>query len=154
MPAFYTPLPSSFFRSLSYRHDLQLVDFGAPPTTADARARVVESMYAHARSAATGDGSLAAAVDATRRAAAEPADDHLVFLLSDANLGRYGISPSAIAAALGRDPVVTGHAIFVAEPSAADWLAAEMPPGRGFAALDAASLVSTLKQAFESAVLD
>ncbi len=48
---------------------------------------------------------------------------------------------------------MTGCAIFVAEPSAADWLAAEMPPGRGYAALDAASLVTTLKQAFEASVI-
>lgn len=49
---------------------------------------------------------------------------------------------------------MTGHAIFVAEPSAADWLAAEMPAGRGFAAMEASTLVSTLKQAFEAAVVE
>ena len=67
---------------------------------------------------------------------------------------RYNISPASLASALQSDPSVTGHAIFVAEPSAAEWLAAEMPPGRGYAALDAASLVVTLKQAFENSVVD
>ena len=43
----------------------------------------------HARSAASGDRSLQAAVAATKKVAEEMADDHLVFLLSDANLGRY-----------------------------------------------------------------
>ena len=43
----------------------------------------------HARSAASGDRSLQAAVAATKKVAEEVADDHLVFLLSDANLGRY-----------------------------------------------------------------
>ena len=65
-----------------------------------------------------------AAIEATAKVADDPADDHLVFLLSDANLGRYGITPQAISGALQSDPSVTGHAIFVAEPSAADWLAA------------------------------
>ena len=60
---------------------------------------------------------------------------------------------ASLAEALTSDPEVTGCAIFVAEPSAADWLAAEMPPGRGYAALDAASLVTTLKQAFEASVI-
>ena len=46
-------------------------------------------MYVHARSAASGDRSLQAAVAATKKVAEEVADDHLVFLLSDANLGRY-----------------------------------------------------------------
>lgn len=67
---------------------------------------------------------------------------------------RYNISPASLASALQSDPSVTGHAIFVAEPGAAEWLAAEMPPGRGYAALDAASLVVTLKQAFENSVVD
>jgi hypothetical protein len=70
------------------------------------------------------------------------------------SLCRYNISPASLASALQSDPSVTGHAIFVAEPGAAEWLAAEMPPGRGYAALDAASLVVTLKQAFENSVVD
>ena len=94
-------------------------------------------------------------MEATATVAAEgAADDMLVFLLSDANLGRYNVSPQSLSAALQSNDAVSGHAIFVAEPSAADWLAREMPPGRGFAALDAAALVKTLKQAFEAAVLD
>lgn len=128
--------------------------FDQPPRTANAKALVIEHMYRHARSAPTGDTSLQSALKATELASQDQtADDRLVFLLSDANLGRYGIHPSSISAALQSDPSVTGHAIFVAEPSAAEWLAAEMPPGRGFSALDASSLVKTLKQAFESAVL-
>jgi hypothetical protein len=59
------------------------------PTDRDGRARVIERMYVHARSAASGDRSLQAAVAATKKVAEEVADDHLVFLLSDANLGRY-----------------------------------------------------------------
>ena len=134
-------------------HNLPLVEFGSPTTTREQRARVIEMMYVHARSAASGDKSLQASMAATKKVAEEVADDKLVFLLSDANLGRYNVSPAALASALQSDPTVSGHAIFVAEPSAADWLAAEMPPGRGFAALDAASLVMTLKQAFEASVV-
>ena len=54
---------------------------------------MIEKMYMHARSAGSGDKSLQAAVAATKKVAEEVADDHLVFLLSDANLGRYNISP-------------------------------------------------------------
>ena len=144
-------------------HNLPLVEIGNPPTDRDARARVIESMYIHARSASSGDQSLQAAVEATSKVrgggseggeAVADADDYLVFLLSDANLGRYNVSPQSLCAALQSDEEVAGHAIFVAEPSAAEWLAAEMPPGRGFCAMDAAGLVKTLKEAFEAAVLD
>ena len=74
-------------------HELMLVNFGNPPRDLDARARVIEQMYVHARSAASGDRSLQASIAATSMVAEEVADDHLVFLLSDANLGRYNISP-------------------------------------------------------------
>jgi hypothetical protein len=134
-------------------HEFPLVHFGSPPRSRDERARVIEKMYVHARSASTGDKSLQAAEAATRSVAKEVADDHLVFLLSDANLGRYDVSPAQLAAALQSDPSVTGHAIFVAEESAAAWLAKEMPPGRGHAALNAADLVKALKEAFESSVV-
>jgi hypothetical protein len=134
-------------------HELLLVNFGSPPRSRDERARVIEKMYAHARSASTGDKSLQAAEAATKRVSEEVADDHLVFLLSDANLGRYNVSPAQLASALQSDASVTGHAIFVAEESAAAWLAKEMPPGRGHAALNAADLVKALKEAFESSVV-
>ena len=144
-------------------HNLKLVDFGSPPVDKSSRAKVIEDMYIHSRSAPSGDQSLQAAIEATslvRGGGMEggggvvEADDYLVFLLSDANLGRYNVSPQSLCAALQSDDEVTAHAIFVAEPSAAEWLAAEMPPGRGFCAMDAAALVKTMKEAFEAAVVE
>ena len=84
-------------RVLLARHDVELVKFGEAPATPEARALVVGAMYAHARAATTGDGSLAAALDATRRVAEEPADDHLVPAPLPPSLSRLTQSPCLFA---------------------------------------------------------
>lgn len=97
---------------------LPLVKFGEHPKTKGEKAQVVDKIYAHARGASSGDRSLEAAVKASIEVTqnASDADEYLVFLFSDANLGRYGISPKAIASALkgdGRSQVICiYHALF------------------------------------------
>jgi MoxR-like ATPase len=132
--------------------DIPLVEFGKPPATPEERLEVVNKMYLHARGATTGDSSLLAAQLAVKAVTKEKGDDYLVFLFSDANLGRYGISPAHLTEALTNRKSVQGHAIFLAEESAAAWLAKEMPWGRGFVAMELAALPKILKAAFENAV--
>ena len=67
-------------------------------------ARVVSTLYSHAYSARSGDNSLQAARQAVSEVAAMDADERFVFLLSDANLGRYDVSPQDLA------DVVRSHA--------------------------------------------
>ena len=95
---------------------------------------------------------MLAAQLAVKAVTKEKGDDYLVFLFSDANLGRYGISPAHLTEALTNRKSVQGHAIFLAEESAAAWLAKEMPWGRGFVAMELAALPKILKAAFENAV--
>ena len=130
---------------------LPLVAAGRPPKSAAERARVVESLMAHASSTASGDNSLEAARLAIASLAAREADERIVFLLSDANLGRYDISPAELGAVLRSHPKVGAYAIFVAEPAAAKWLADELPFGRGFAVHEVARLPSTIKEIFTHA---
>ena len=84
---------------------LPLVAFNAPPASKEEKALVIDRMYSHARGASSGDRSLEAAVKAAVDVgnSVSDADDYLVFLFSDANLGRYGISPAAINTALKGD---------------------------------------------------
>ena len=84
---------------------LPLVDFSSHPKTKGEKALVVDKIYAHARGASSGDKSVEAAVKASVAVStdASDADDYLVFLFSDANLGRYGISPASISRALTGD---------------------------------------------------
>jgi hypothetical protein len=93
----------------------------------------------------------AAALGGGLGAAEVPADDRLVFVMSDANLGRYGTDPKELARALTGDPRVHGYCLFLAEPSAADWLAKEMPLGRGVVCMDTAALPGCLKDMFARA---
>jgi von Willebrand factor A domain-containing protein 8 len=79
------------------------------------------------------------------------ADERLVFLLSDANLGRYGVSPEQLGETLRANPKVKAYAIFIAEPVAAAWLAEQLPLGRGFAVGDVGKLPSVISAIFTSA---
>jgi hypothetical protein len=80
-----------------------------------------------------------------------PADDRFVFVLSDANLGRYGTDPKELAAALTVDPRVHGYILFIGEPSAADWLAKELPLGRGVVCMETAALPMRFRELFAQA---
>ena len=120
--------------------DLELATFGAPPLSAEAKLDVVSRLTAHARGAQSGDRSLECLQRCIRDVVAEEADDAIVVLLSDANLGRYGIAPSQIAEQLASEPAVSAHAIFIGEPSAAEWIMSELPVGKGFVVLDTTKL--------------
>ncbi|CAK0844963.1 unnamed protein product [Prorocentrum cordatum] len=81
------------------------------------------------------------------------ADDYLVFVISDANLGSYGITPEMLRRVLTADPKVTACAIFIAERGAADMLSAALPAGRGYVCLDVERLPSILKDVFARAAV-
>jgi hypothetical protein len=130
---------------------LELVPFGHPPRTQEERVRVIDKMYSHARSAPSGDKSVEAAARMTQEVTKEAGDDYIVFLFSDANLGRYGISPTAISTALRGDGRSQGYCVFIAEPGAASWLVDELPFGRGFCVMDVEKLPQTFSEIFSHA---
>ncbi|EOD41131.1 hypothetical protein EMIHUDRAFT_199335 [Emiliania huxleyi CCMP1516] len=117
---------------------------GAPPTLAlrggwrweDADARAAQQQ------------AVRRAVEAAGRA---DADERIVVLLSDANLGRYDVSPEEIGEALRSNPHVRAYCVFVAEPAAAEWLAEQLPLGQGFAVQDVAKLPRVMKEVFAHA---
>ena len=97
-------------------------------------------------------------MDAGRRAvlelASEPADDRFVFLVSDANLEGYGVSPRRLAHALGSNAAVEAHAIFIAEEETAEEIAEAMPPGRAHVVLDTTAMPLLFKNIFSEALLN
>jgi len=136
--------------------NLCLVPFGNPPRTAQARYEVITQMYSHARGASSGDNTLEALKFGVRDVAQHEGDDRLVFLVSDANLGRYGVTPDQLAMEMQRDPTVSAYAIFIAEANAAEALAEGLPFGHSFVCLDVPQLPTTFKEIFTHAskVLD
>ena len=97
----------------------------------------------------SGDHTLEATREAIDEAAShlEHVDEAFVFVLSDANLERYGIRPAAFADALTSNPKVHAHACFLASlGGAAERLKEALPAGRASVCLDA----SELPQAFRA----
>ena len=73
------------------------VDLGKAPQNQRVRLGVVEKMVAHSQFCWSGDHTLEATQRAIKEAAAVPGDeDQYVFVVSDANLRRYGIAPAAL----------------------------------------------------------
>ena len=126
-----------------------LVEYGLPPNNEKERLKVVQRMMAHTQFCMSGDHTLEATREAIEEAAShlEHVDEAFVFVLSDANLERYGIRPKAFADALSSHPKVHAHACFLASlGGAAERLRDALPEGKASVCLDA----SELPQAFRS----
>lgn len=63
----------------------------------------------------SGDNTLSATSHAIKEVAEHEADDYFVFVVSDANTGRYDITPEALNKAMTVNPRVNSYAIFIAE---------------------------------------
>lgn len=70
-------------------------------------------MHAHSQYCWTGDHTLEATESAINSLADQDCDEAIVIVLSDANLQRYGIPPSKLAAALTAKTNVSAYAIFI-----------------------------------------
>jgi len=98
-------------------------------------------------------------LEATRDAIAEAAghsecDEAFVFVLSDANLERYGIRPEHLAQELVANPRVHAHAIFISSMGgAAERLKEAMPPGRCSICLNAKDVPAAFQTAFKASIL-
>ena len=115
---------------------IPFVDFGAPPQTRKERLAVLQKMVAHSQFCWSGDHTVEAA-EAAVTSVREGSDygggggggggdfddgfggagqrpRHFVFLLSDANLRRYGIDARDLGRELTRDPAVQGHFVMIA----------------------------------------
>ncbi|CAE7558420.1 unnamed protein product [Symbiodinium sp. CCMP2456] len=132
---------------------LPFVRMGKPPRNRAERFAVVNAMADHASFARSGDNTLSAGIRAMTEIVKEQADDYFVFLVSDANLRGYGISPQDLATALTSDRRINAHAIFIAEPDAAQEMKLSMPVGHAHLVLDTEGLPLLLKNIFAKAVL-
>jgi len=90
---------------------------------------------------------------AIERVVEKPADDYFVFLLSDANLGQYGVSARTLSQAMQINPKVNTYAIFISNDAAAEEMRRSMPPGRGHIVVDTSKLPQLFKEFFTSAVV-
>ncbi|KAH8060145.1 ATPase [Aureococcus anophagefferens] len=92
----------------------RLVEFGRPVATDAERLAIARRLAAHAQFAHSGDSTLEATRLAVDDAAAGDADERFVFVVSDADLKRYGITPEAWNAILmARHPEVQAYVVLI-----------------------------------------
>lgn len=77
------------------------------------RLDIMKEMHAHAQYCMSGDFTLEATSRAINTVSSFDADEHLVVVLSDANLERYGIPASQFGKVLTGDPKVNAFAVFI-----------------------------------------
>ena len=71
---------------------LKLIPWGRPPSTPKEKLRLVEELRAHAQYCNPGDATLDGTKLAIADCLAAEGDEHFVFVISDADLERYGIT--------------------------------------------------------------
>ena len=77
----------------------------------------------------------------------EEADDHIVFLVSDANLDQYSITSETFRELFKMDPRVSVFVVLIASiGDQATKLEQQLPPGKVTTCLDKAMLPKTMKQ--------
>ena len=132
---------------------VELVKFGSPPQDEEARFEVVRKLYG-ATSCASGDSTLAAAAAGVSEVIKEDADDHIVVLISDANVGLYGVDAMSLRESLLFDSRVRGHVIFIAGGQGAYEIVEQLPRGCGFMATDPSLLHVIMKDIFSRSILE
>jgi hypothetical protein len=120
--------------------EVPLVLDGSPPRDREARLDVINRIYEHVSYVKSGDNTLASALAAVQQVTEQPGDDYFVFLLSDAMLEQYNVSPQNLADALLVDPRVNSYCIFIGEEDTAQRMGELMPPGRAHVCMDTTKL--------------
>ncbi|KAF4047109.1 ATPase family associated domain-containing protein 5 [Phytophthora infestans] len=135
--------------------EIPFVEFGAPPKDRKERLQVLQKMVAHTQYCRSGDHTVEAVERGVQRVAALEGGDRFVFVVSDANLERYGIEPRYLGRKLLAEPGVRAHALFIASfADEAERIRSELPTGRGHVCLDTSDLPRMFKQIFTSAFGD
>lgn len=114
----------------------------------------MEQIRNHAQYCQSGDSTL----EATRRAITDcmavEADEHFVFVVSDADLERYAITPAAWNAHLISEPKCHTFAILISQNEReGERILAGIAPGRAYVCEETDALASTFMAIFKHAVL-
>eukprot|EP00026_Physarum_polycephalum_P000717 Phypoly_transcript_00718.p1 GENE.Phypoly_transcript_00718~~Phypoly_transcript_00718.p1 ORF type:complete len:1304 (+),score=248.57 Phypoly_transcript_00718:258-4169(+) len=135
-------------------HAIPLIPYKQPPTTMQERYKVLQTMSAHSQYCWSGDNTLEATEWAIEDIAKYEADERFVFVVSDANLSRYGITPEELAEVLTSNPSVKAYIIFIASRKGeAQWLLESLPPGMAFVCLETSQLPATFNRIFKSEII-
>lgn len=113
---------------------IPLVKLGSMPKTDGDRFRILRDIVAYTQYCMTGDNTVECITQSIKDVRSQDADDYFVIALSDANLGRYAITPQVLGSALKRDEKVKAAVIFIDKGGAEAGHIAKALPGRAFVA--------------------
>jgi hypothetical protein len=133
----------------------RLIEWGEPPQGAKARLKLLQRMAAHTQYCHPGDQTYEATALAIRETAARVADERLVFVVSDADLARYGKKPDEWNRILTSEPSVRAYAVLIASnEQEADAISEALDVGRGYVCTDTSQLASTMERIFQASVAE
>ena len=133
----------------------RFVDWGAPPTTDAERLEIARRMAAHAQFAHSGDTTLEATRIGIDDVAGKDADERFCFVVSDADLKRYGITPTNWNDILmAKHPHVQAYVILISSnEDEATSIVQGLAPGHAFICDQTDRLAVTFKQIFTATML-
>merc|ERR1712039_547667 len=109
------------------------VPWGKPPSSAKEQLALVRRMAAHAQYCHKGDHTLEATDIAIKDVVKVPADEYFVFIVSDADLARYGITPESWNKILMQNQNVSAYALLISSnTNESEQIRAGLAPGHGF----------------------
>lgn len=125
------------------------------PSNESERLTVLASMAAHAQYTLSGDNTLGAVRGAIKNVVSKSEGDvqaeRFVFVISDANFDRYGISPRYLAELMTKEPRVQVHFILIASlDDEAGRIAKALPTGRVHLCFESTDLPSVFRSILTS----
>ena len=119
----------------------KLIAWGEPPQGERKRLQLLQKMAAHTQYCHPGDQTYEASALAIKETADRAADERFVFIVSDADLARYGKAPAEWNAILTSTPSVRAYAVLIASnEQEADRISAALDIGKGYMCTDTAQV--------------
>lgn len=114
---------------------------------------MLQRMAAHMQYCHPGDQTYEGTRLAIEETATRVADERFVFVISDADLARYGKSPAEWNEILKGQPSVRAYAVLIASnEQEADRISEAIDVGRAYVCTDTAQLASTFEKIFQASV--
>eukprot|EP01095_Lingulamoeba_sp_RSL-Kostka_P004957 TRINITY_DN16220_c0_g1_i1.p1 TRINITY_DN16220_c0_g1~~TRINITY_DN16220_c0_g1_i1.p1 ORF type:complete len:161 (-),score=39.80 TRINITY_DN16220_c0_g1_i1:32-514(-) len=133
--------------------DINIVDYKAPPKNRNQYLKILQKMQVHSEYCSSGDSTVKALELAVNEVTNEEADDYFVFLVSDANLKRYGIHPKTLSDIINKNKKVNTFCIFLASfQDEADQIVKQLPVNKSFVCLNTKELPAIFKKIFTNVV--
>ncbi|CAM9191702.1 unnamed protein product [Chrysoparadoxa australica] len=142
--------------------DIPLCSWEDPPVNPKQQLEVLEHIVAHSQYCWSGDNTLGATKLAIEAMANEANKGNeastggpggYVFVVTDANLRRYGIEPSQLGKVMLAEPSIQTYVVMIGNAKESQMTASQLPQGKGHLCLDNSELPTLFRKMLKSTVL-